>query len=83
MNDWTMAVLAMLPALLIAVVGACRGGTASRLAAVQLAAAVAVLCLELMTFAFDQSAFIDLPLCLALLTLPGTLILALFLERWL
>ena len=83
MTDWTLAVLALLPALLVPVAGACRGGTASRLAAVQLGSGVAVLCLELMTFAFDQSAFIDLPLCLALLTLPGTLLLALFLERWL
>ena len=36
-----------------------------------------------MTFAFDQSSFIDLALTLALLTLPGTLVMALFLERWL
>jgi multisubunit Na+/H+ antiporter MnhF subunit len=36
-----------------------------------------------MTFAFDQGSFIDLPLALALLALPGTLAMALFLERWL
>ena len=63
--------------------GACRGGTAQRLVAMQLASAVTTLILALMTFAFDQSSFIDLALCLALLTLPGTLLMALFLERWL
>jgi multisubunit Na+/H+ antiporter MnhF subunit len=36
-----------------------------------------------MTFAFDQPALIDLALALALLSLPGTLLLSLFLERWL
>jgi multisubunit Na+/H+ antiporter MnhF subunit len=41
------------------------------------------LILVLMTFAFDQSSFIDLPLALALLALPGTLAMTLFLERWL
>jgi len=50
---------------------------------VQLATAVATLILALMTFAFDQSAFIDLALALALLALPGTLLMTLFLERWL
>jgi len=44
---------------------------------------VATVLLALATFAFDQSSFIDIALCLALLTLPGTLVLALFLERWL
>ena len=77
------AVLAMLPALALPIGVACRGSTANRLVAVQLATAVASMVLALMTFAFDQSSFIDLPLCLALLSLPGTLLIALFLERWL
>jgi multicomponent Na+:H+ antiporter subunit F len=83
MSIWLLAVLALLPAFVVPVAGACRGGTAQRLVAAQLATATAGLVLALMTFAFDQSSFIDLALCAALLTLPGTLLMALFLERWL
>ena len=83
MTVWMAAVLALLPALGVPVLSACRGGTAGRLVAVQLASSVTTLILALMTFAFDQSSFIDLPLCLALLTVPGTLTMALILERWL
>jgi multisubunit Na+/H+ antiporter MnhF subunit len=77
-----VAVLALLPALAVPVVVACRGGTRTRLVAVQLATGLTAQILILMTFAFDQSAFVELALTLALLTLPGTLIMALFLERW-
>lgn len=83
MTPWMLAVLALLPALTVPVAAACRGGTAGRLVAVQLATSIATMILVLMTFAFDQSAFVDLPLALALLALPGTLVMALFLERWL
>lgn len=83
MTNWMLATLALLPSFALAVVLSCRGGTASRLVAVQLTSCVAILLLQLMTFAFDQSSFIDLALTLALLTLPGTLVMALFLERWL
>jgi multicomponent Na+:H+ antiporter subunit F len=78
-----VALLALLPAFVVPVIAACRGGAGARLPALQLATAVATPALVLMTFAFDQSALIDLALTLALLALPGTLLLALFLERWL
>ena len=83
MSLWTLAVLGLLPAFALAALQACRGEAASRLVAAQLATAIATPILALMTFAFDQSAFIDLALCLALLAIPGTLLMALFLERWL
>ncbi len=83
MTDWTVAFVLLLPAFAVPVAAALRGGTAERLAAVPLAGGVATLLLALVTFVFDQSSFIDIALCLALLTLPGTLVLALFLERWL
>ncbi len=83
MSPYLIAVLALLPAFALPLWAACRAGTGSRLVAVQLAAAVASLILVLMTYAFDQPSFIDLPLSLALLSLPGTLVLAIFLERWL
>ncbi|MHB1303929.1 MAG: monovalent cation/H+ antiporter complex subunit F [Acidiphilium sp.] len=83
MTPWMLATIALLPPLAVPLILACRGALANRLIAVQLAAAVTVQILVLMTFAFDQSAFVDLPLTLALLALPGTLAMALFLERWL
>lgn len=83
MTPWMLATLSLLPAFAVPTIAACRGNTAGRLVAVQLAASIATLVLVLMTFAFDQSAFTDLALTLALLTLPSTLVMALFLERWL
>ena len=83
MSIWMLAVLGLLPGLVVPVLAACRGGTSQRLVAAQLASATAALVLALMTFAFDQSSFIDLALCAALLTVPGTLLMALFVERWL
>ena len=82
MTDWAIAFAALLPAFAIPVVLGLRGGTAARLAAVQLASSVATILLALITFVFDQSSFIDIALGFALLTLPSTLVLALFLERW-
>ena len=82
-TPWMLAVLALLPALAVPVIAACRGELASRLIAVQLATSLTAMILVLMTFAFDQSSFVDLPLTLELLALPGTLVMALFLERWL
>lgn len=82
MTDWTIAFIALLPALAIPVFAALRGSTAHRLAAMPLAGSVATILLVLVTFVFDQSSFIDIALCLALLTLPGTLAFAIFLERW-
>jgi multisubunit Na+/H+ antiporter MnhF subunit len=83
MTVWMLATVALVPPFAIAVLSACHGSVAARLVAVQLATAVATLILALMTFAFDQSGFIDLAFALALLTLPGTLLMTLFLERWL
>lgn len=83
MSAWLLACLSLVPALAVPTLAACRGDVARRLAALQLATAIAVLLLVAMTFAFDQSSFVDLALTLALLSLPGTVALALFMERWL
>lgn len=83
MTIWMLATLALLPVFAVGVTMACRGDTVSRLVAVQFATAAASLLLVLFTFAFDQSAFIDLPLTLTILTLPGTLLISVVLERWL
>ncbi|TNC12698.1 hypothetical protein FF100_13585 [Methylobacterium terricola] len=82
-GPWLAAALALLPPFGLAVAAAARGSLASRLVAVQLATSVAVLLLVVMSFALDQPAVIDLGLVLAVLTLPGTLLFAMFQERWL
>jgi multisubunit Na+/H+ antiporter MnhF subunit len=83
MSAWLAAVIALFPPLAAAVAVALSGDTASRLAAVEFAASIGLLVLVLMSFAFDQPSYIDLPLTLALLSLPGTLVFAHFVERWL
>ncbi len=83
MTDWMLATIALLPPFAVSVAGGCFGRTGSRLIAVQVASSLAIAILMLMTFVFDQSSFTDLPLCLALLSLPGTLLMASVVERWL
>jgi multisubunit Na+/H+ antiporter MnhF subunit len=82
-NAWLLAVVALLPALAAPCWVALRGTTGDRFAAVQLATSVVTLMLVLMSFAFAQPSYLDLALALVLLALPGTLLFAHFLERWL
>ena len=83
MSIWMLALLAAAPAIAAPAVAACRGEVAMRLVGLQLATAIASLLLLLMSFAFDQPSFTDLGLTLALLALPGTLLMAVFIEAWL
>lgn len=83
MTVWMLATIGLVPPAAAAMASALRGTVGNRLVAVQLATALSTVLLALMTFAFDQSSFIDLALTLSLLTLPGTLLITLFLERWL
>lgn len=83
MSAWLVTALALLPVLAVAVVAAGRGAIAQRLVSIQFAASSSVLLLVVLDFAFDQSSSMDLALTLALLSLPGTLVLVLFQERWL
>lgn len=82
MTPWLAAVIALLPALAVPLWIALRGALPDRLVAVQFAATIAAVIMTLMSFAFDQSSWIDLPLTLAFLSVPGTLLLAIFVERW-
>lgn len=82
MSVWTLAILALLLPFALAVALAWRGRPGQRFAAYQLAGTVAVLVLTLLTFATDQPSVTDLALTLVLLNLPGTLLISVFLERW-
>ena len=82
LTAWSIACLAVVPPLALIAGAGIRGGAAMRMAALQLATSVVTILLVLLTFYFDQSSFVDIALGLALLSLPGTFGLALFLERW-
>lgn len=84
MSDaWLIAAILLLPPLLVAILAAGRGAIHRRLIAVELATSMAIVLLMVLSFAFDQASSIDLALTLAVLTMPGTMLLALFQERWL
>jgi hypothetical protein len=59
------------------------GSAANRLVAVQLATVLTCLSGFVFSFASDQPSIVDLFLALGLLSLPGSLLMAHFLERWL
>jgi multicomponent Na+:H+ antiporter subunit F len=83
MNPWLLSLIAWLPPLALPLWVAARGRLADRLVALQLATSVVILLVVLASFAFDQSSIIDLALALTVLSLPATLMFALFIERWL
>lgn len=83
LTPWLVAAVGFLPALTVTTLMCARGTLGQRLAAVQLAGALAILLLAVMTFAFAEASSMDLALTLALLGLPATLLYAVFLERWL
>jgi multisubunit Na+/H+ antiporter MnhF subunit len=82
MSGWLFTLIALTPACAIPLLAASRGSVTSRLVAVQLLTSLTTLALVSITFVFNQPTFIDLPLALALLALPGSLLMALFIERW-
>jgi len=82
-NGWLIAFTSLLPPLALSGWHVFRGSVGGRLVAVELAFALATMMLVMASYGFDQPSFIDLPLALALLSVPGTLSLAHFLERWL
>lgn len=83
MTPWTWASILILTSVILPGAIAVRGHIPARFVAVQLMGSLATVLLVLLTFAVDQSSFIDLALGLSLVSVPGTLLFALFLERWL
>ncbi len=82
MSPWIAAILGLLPPLALAAILTWRGTPGQRFAAYQLVTTLGVAILVLLTFATDQASVTDLALTLVLLNLPGTLLMAVFLERW-
>lgn len=83
MSAWSAALIGLMPPFAAACCAALFGSTVRRLAAVELATSLGVLILVLVSFESGEPSFIDLALTLAFLALPGTLLYAHFLERWL
>ncbi len=80
---WLAAGIATILASALPIGAALRGGVGHRLAALQLASVLAGWALVELSLAFGQPSFIDLALTLGLLSVPGTLLFAIFFERWL
>lgn len=80
---WLAAAIATLMALALPLGLCLRGNLASRIIAYQMVSVMAVFALVELSFAFGQSSSLDLAVTLAVLSLPGTALLAVFVERWL
>lgn len=80
---WLAAAVALILALAIPVIAALRGQLLRRLVAVQMASVLTAWVLVALSLAFGQPSFLDLALTLGLLAIPGTLLYALVVERWL
>lgn len=82
-TTWLIASILLVPPLAVPLVVAFRDQTNGRLAAIQFASVIFVFLLTTLTFAFQQSTFIDLAVSFALLSMIATYLFALFYERWL
>jgi multicomponent Na+:H+ antiporter subunit F len=83
MSAWLCAALGLIPPLGIGLWATAHGAVANRLVGLQLATSLTTALLIALTFVFEQPSSLDLALTLVVLTLPGTLVFALFTERWL
>jgi multisubunit Na+/H+ antiporter MnhF subunit len=83
MNIWLMATGVLLAALLPCALVAFRAEALDRLIAVELAGTITALLIVTLAQALGRPTLFDLALALAVLSVPGTLVYAHFLERWL
>ena len=83
MNAWFWAAVVLLFGLIPCGVVALRGDPLNRLLGLEMGGMIATLEMVLLSEAFNNANFMDLPLCLALLAFGGGLVFVRFLERWL
>ncbi len=81
MNLWVLSGAAVSAALLPCADMCFRGAPERRLVGFELASILVVIAMILFTVGFGRSAFIDLPLTLALMSFGGTLVFARFLGK--
>jgi multisubunit Na+/H+ antiporter MnhF subunit len=82
-SPFLIAAIAMLLALALPGWVAVRATLAQRLVALELCSVVTALVLVCLSLAFGQPSFLDVAIALVVLSLPGTLVLTVCLERWL
>ena len=83
MNVWLWAATALLLCLIPCGIVCVRAQTPDRLAAAEMAGVLAILIVMLLAQGYQRPSLYDLALALALLSYPGSLVFAHFLERWL
>jgi len=82
-NPFLFAAIAMILALILPAWIAFRASIPQRVVALQLASVTTALVLVCLSLGFRQPSFLDLAVALVVLSLPGTLVLTVCLERWL
>ena len=83
LNAWLIAAAALLVGLIPCAVVIARKGLANGLAALQLAGTLTTLAALALAVGFRRSIVADIPMALAVLSFPTSLLFAHFLERWL
>jgi multisubunit Na+/H+ antiporter MnhF subunit len=83
MNPWLIAAIALLPPFAVGAIMTALGPASQRLVAAEFASILAAPILMLLAMAVDQPSFLDVALTLVIVGLPGTILYAHFLERWL
>lgn len=83
MSPWLLAAVALLPPVGVGVAMCARGPVGARLVAAQFTTAVAIPLVVCLTFVLKEASSVDVALVLELLSLPATLLFAVFVERWL
>lgn len=82
MSVWYAAALVLILAQVQLLWRLARGRLLGAIAALQAGAVLSVLVLMCLSEGMGQTSFLDLAVALALLTAPGGLVFARFLERW-
>jgi multicomponent Na+:H+ antiporter subunit F len=80
-NVWLIAAIAVSTGLLPCADMCLRGAPERRLVGLEMASILVTLAMVLFTVAFGRSAFIDLPLSLAVMSFGGSLVFARFLGK--
>lgn len=83
MNSWQIAALALLLTMIPSAIVIARAKAMDRLVALEFTTTAAVLALMLIAEGIRRPSFFDIPLTLALLSYPASLLFAQFYERWL
>ena len=83
MNMWQMAALALVLTIIPAAAVMAGARAMDRLVALEFATTAAVLALMLIAESIKRPSFLDIPLTLALLSYPASLLFAHFYEHWL